>query len=109
MIFKRDKKRAEAVTDFYEACFEDFQTKTHKTIRSLTKQIIIMERYFELISDLAYDCDGLNEVDSLKGLINELEHYANLGRACNTSEMIYVNNGVNYNILHEPIKESDVK
>lgn len=109
MIFKRDKNIKAAVTDFYEACFEDFQTKTHKTIRDLTKQIIIMERYFELISDLAYDCDGLNNIDSLKGLINELEHYAKLGRVCNASEMIYVKDGVNYNILHEPIKESDVK
>ena len=32
------KKKDEAVTDFYEQCFEDFQRKTHESIKNLAKE-----------------------------------------------------------------------
>ena len=73
----------------------------------MKKQIEIMEKYFELIIDLGFDYDGLNQVDSLKGLIDELVHYAKLGRACNITEPIYINDKKHYNILHEELKDSD--
>lgn len=68
------------------------------------KSTIIMEKYLELIADLGYDYDGLNSVESLKALIDELVRYANLGRVCNTTEPIYENGGKKYNILMEELK-----
>lgn len=73
------------------------------------KQQIIMEKYLELIIDLGYDYDGCETVESLKGLIDELVYYAKLGRACNITEAIYENNEKKYNILHEELKENDIK
>jgi hypothetical protein len=67
------------------------------------KSTIIMEKYLELIYDLGYDYDGLDKVESLKTLIDELVRYASLGRACNTTEPIYENGGKKYNILMEEI------
>ena len=64
-----------------------------------------MERYLELIIDIGFDYDGCNTVEGLKRLIDELVHLASLGRACNTTEPIYINNGKQYNILHERIGE----
>jgi len=32
------------------------------------RRIEIMERYFELISDIGYDYDGCNSVESLKSI-----------------------------------------
>lgn len=65
------------------------------------KKIIIMKKYLELITDLGYDYDGLNSVESLKALIDELVRLANLGRVCNIIEPIYENGGKKYNILME--------
>lgn len=71
----------------------------------MKKEIEIMEKYFELIINLGFDYDGLNQVDSLKSLIDELVRYAKLGRVCNTSEPIYINGNKKYNIIHEELKE----
>lgn len=68
------------------------------------RQIEIMEKYFELIIDLGYDYDGFNKEEDLKGLIDELVRYASLGRVCNTTEAIYVNQDKKYNILNEELK-----
>lgn len=73
------------------------------------KQQIIMGKYLELIIDLGYDYDGCETVESLKGLIDELVHLASLGRACNITEVIYENSEKKYNILHEELKDSDIK
>lgn len=80
-----------------------------KEIEQLNQRVIIMEKYFELISDLGYDYDGFNNVEDLKSLINGLVRYANLGRACNTTECIYVSGDDNkkYNILNKELKGSD--
>lgn len=77
--------------------------------KEMERQIEIMERYFELICDLGYDYDGCNTIEGLKSLIDELVHYASLGRACNDTEVIYITlkdeegNEENFNILHEKI------
>lgn len=75
----------------------------------MKQQMKIMEKYLELIIDLGYDYDGCDTVESLKGLIDELVHLASLGRACNITEVIYENNEKKYNILHEELKENDIK
>ena len=75
----------------------------------MNRQIEIMEKYFELIIDLGFDYDGCNTIESLKALIDELVHYAKLGRACNINEPMYVNGEKYYNILHEELKDSDIK
>lgn len=68
------------------------------------RSIEIMERYLELIYDLGYDYDGFNDVESLKGLIDEMCRLASLGRARNVTEPIFVDNkGMKANILGEII------
>jgi hypothetical protein len=74
-----------------------------KQLKAKEEMVKIMEKYFELIIDLGFDYDGFNKADSLKSLIDELVRFAKLGRACNTTEPIYVNNENVYNILHEEI------
>lgn len=88
---------------------EDWE-KVTKSISDLQSQlkakeemVKVMEKYFELIIDLGFDYDGSNLIGSLKSLIDELVRFAKLGRACNITEPIYVNNGNVYNILHEEI------
>ena len=82
-------------------------TDRKNEIERLNNIIEIMEKYFELILNLGYDYDGLNEKESLKNLIDELCRYASLGRAYNTTEIIYVNKDKKYNILGEELKGSD--
>lgn len=41
-------------------------------IKKLERQIKIKNAYLTLINDIAYDYDGCNTVESLKGLIDEL-------------------------------------
>lgn len=73
----------------------------------LNNVLKILEKYFELIYDLGFDYDGLNTVESLKGLIDEMTRLASLGRTGNTTDLIYVNDNKKYNILGEKLKESD--
>lgn len=71
----------------------------------MDNRIEIMEKYLERIYDLGYDYDGLNSVESLKGLIDELTRLASLGRACNTTEPMSIDSKGNvYNILGEKIE-----
>ena len=70
----------------------------------MKKQIIIMEKYLELICDLGYDYDGCNTIESLKGLVDELVHFASLGRVCCINEPIYINENKKYNILGVELK-----
>lgn len=70
----------------------------------LDKMVKIMEKYLELIYDIGFDCDGLNEIESLKVLVEQLTHYASLGRVANTTEPIFVKGKTKYNILNEKIK-----
>lgn len=82
----------------------DESDRADSHIKEIYRQNLIMEHYLELIYDIGYDYDGLNDKESLKGLIDELIHYASLGRACNTTEPIYCNEDKKFNILHEEIK-----
>ena len=75
-----------------------------KRAKDLEEQVIIMEKYFELIYDLGYDYDGFTESEDLKGLIDELVRLASLGRVCNTTEVMYTDGkGKYWNILHEEV------
>ena len=74
----------------------------------MDRSIEIMERYLELIYDLGYDYDGCNDVESLKGLIDEMCRLASLGRARNVTEPIYVDSkGMKANILGEIILKGE--
>ena len=92
--------RLEELHNFY---FEKY-TNQKEEIKKLNEQLKIMEKYLELIYDLGYDYDGLNKVESLKSLIDEMCKYASLGRAYNITEPIYVNDGKKYNIIMEELK-----
>lgn len=70
----------------------------------MKNQIIIMEKYLELICDLGYDYDGCNTIESLKELVDELVHFASLGRVCCINEPIYINGNKKYNILGKELK-----
>ena len=74
----------------------------------LKQQIIIMEKYFELINSISFDYDGYNDVAGLKGVIDELNRFANLGRACNITEPIYESEGVKFNILLQKLPEQKI-
>ena len=74
----------------------------------LKQQIIIMEKYFELINNISFDYDGYNNVTGLKGVIDELNRFANLGRACNITEPIYDSDGVKFNILLQKLSEQKI-
>ena len=79
----------------------DYQYKDRK---ELMKKIEIMQKYLGLIISIGYDYDGLNQVSSLKELIDELVRYAKLGKECNTKEIIYISGNKKYNIINEEIK-----
>lgn len=96
------KNKKAVINDVGKLC--DMNEQLEQELERYKNIIEIMERYFELIIDLSFDYDGLNEVKSLKVLIDELKNYASLGRAYNTTEPIYENNGKKYNILHEELK-----
>lgn len=73
--------------------------------KKLKKEIDIKNKYAELIVDLAVGYDGLNTVESLKGLIDELSSIAKLIINSNDKEVIYINGNNKYNILYEKIRE----
>lgn len=80
-----------------------------KKNEELKQQIIIMEKYFELIHNISsFDYDGYNDVAGLKVVIDELNRLANLGRACNTTEPIYERDGVKFNILLQKLSEQKI-
>lgn len=75
--------------------------------QELKKTIEIMEKYFELIIDFGFDYDGLNGIQSLKSLIDEMVRFARLGRVANITEPIFSNGQDNFNVLGERIEKSD--
>ena len=68
------------------------------------RQIAIKDKYMQLIIDLGCDYDGWNDVDHLKGLIDELVSYARYGIECNDKQVMFrgLDNSA-YNILDEEI------
>lgn len=79
-----------------------------KENEELKQQIIIMEKYFELIHNISFDYDGYNDVTGLKGVIDELNRLANLGRVCNTTEPIFASEGIKFNILLQKLSEQKI-
>lgn len=73
--------------------------------KKLKREINIKNKYAELIVDLAFDYDGFNTVEGLKGLIDELSNIAKLIIDSNDKEIIYINGSNKYNILYEKIGE----
>ena len=72
----------------------------------LERQIEIKNEYLGFILDLAYDYDGFNTVEGLKGLIDELRKYASHALDNNDKIPIYRDGkGNDFNILHEKIGE----
>ena len=73
--------------------------------RELERENKILKGYLELISDLAYDYDGCNTIESLKDLIDELRNYANLALKLDTDFVVlYMNGNKHFNILGEELK-----
>lgn len=72
----------------------------------LERQIEIKNEYLGFILALAYDYDGFNTVEGLKGLIDELGKYASYALDNNDKIPIYRDwNENDFNILHEKIGE----
>lgn len=72
----------------------------------LKRQIEIKNEYLGFILALAYDYDGFNTVEGLKGLIDELSKYASYALDNNDKIPVYRDgNGNDFNILHERIGE----
>lgn len=84
----------------------DLYYKT-KDIKQYREMLIIAEKYFERIEGLGYDYDGFNDIDNLKGLIDELVRCARLGRAYNTTEPMYADENKKYNILGKELRCDD--
>ena len=79
--------------------------RLNNTIEELKRFNRIRENYLQLIADIGYDYDGMNTVEGLKGLVDELCKYALWGRDLYDYKPIYENNGKVYNILDEELKE----
>lgn len=79
--------------------------KLQQENKQLQKQITVMKEYLGLITDLSFDYDGCNTVESLKSLIDDLKRYAKLGGDGNLTESIYTDDNDSYNILHQKIRK----
>lgn len=74
----------------------------------LQRLIKIKNNYAQLIVDLGFDYDGLNNKNDLKKLIDELVNYAKDIINNNDKKAIYIDgNNKKYNILHEEIGEDN--
>lgn len=72
----------------------------------LKRQNKIKDKYCELIYELGFDYDGLNTVESLKGLIDDLVDYAKKSIKNDDNSFVFEGmNGTKYNILREKIDE----
>lgn len=72
----------------------------------LERQIEIKNKYLVLMVALAYDYDGFNTIEDLKGLIDELRKYASYALDNNDKIPVYRDGNENdFNILHEKIGE----
>ena len=73
----------------------------------LTRKRKIKDAYLQLIIDLAYDYDGFNDVDGLKGLIEELSEYAKMALKNDDRSSIYIDGrDRELNILDEVINDN---
>ena len=105
----KDENFDNYITLYQLGLLSDYIINLQQANDKLNRQIVIMEKYLELIYDLGFDYDGYSTNEHLKKLIDELVHCASLGRACNTTEPIFTNMGKHYNILHEEVGEKEVR
>ena len=108
-VFKQNKNLKSQLKGTTHCYDEEEHKKLQQENDKLNRQIVIMEKYLELIYDLGFDYDGYSANEHLKKLIDELVHCASLGRACNTTEPIFTNMGKHYNILHEEVGGKEVR
>ena len=74
-------------------------------LETYKRQNKIKNEYLQLLIDLGIDYDGLNTVESLKGLIDDLIDYAKLALENNDKEFIFWGGkDKKYNILREEIE-----
>ena len=74
----------------------------------LVKKVKIKDAYLQLIIDLAYGYDGFNDINGLKGLIEELSEYAKMALKNDDKSSIYIDSrDRELNILDEIIKDND--
>lgn len=71
--------------------------------KKLERNIKIKDEYFQLIIDCGFDFDGLNSVDSLKCLIDDLVDLAKSGLKSDDKRSIYFSYDKHYNILNEEL------
>ena len=77
--------------------------------QQLIREIQIKDKYLDLIVVIGYDYDGFNEVESLKGLIDELVRFAKMALDNDDKTSIAIDsNDKKMNILGEII-ESEAK
>lgn len=69
----------------------------------LERQIKIKNKYFQMIIDYGFDYDGLNSVESLKYLVDDLVDLAKSGLKSDDKRPIYFNSNKQYNILNEEL------
>lgn len=73
----------------------------------LTRKLKIKDAYLQLIIDLAYDYDGFNDIDGLKGLVDELSEYAKMALKNDYKSSIYIDGrDRKLNILDEVINDN---
>lgn len=75
--------------------------------KEYSRNLRIKDAYLQLIIDLAYGYDGFNDVDGLKGLIEELSEYAKMALKNDDKSSIYTDGrDRKLNILDEVINDN---
>lgn len=76
--------------------------------KEYSRNLKIKDAYLQLIIDLAWNYDGFNDINGLKGLIEELSEYAKMALKNDDKTPFYIgSNEENFNILDETIKDND--
>ena len=71
--------------------------------KKLEREIKIKNEYFQLIIDCGFDYDGLNSVENLKYLVDDLVDLAKSGLKSDDKRPIYSSSNKQYNILNEEL------
>ena len=82
-----------------------------KELEKKDREIQIKNNYLDLIWQIGYDYDGLNKVESLKELIDELVDYAIKAKKNDDKSVMYEGQRgkeiINQNILFEKVDETN--
>lgn len=86
----------------------DEKEELYEENKEYSRNLKIKDAYLQLIIDLAWNYDGFNDIDGLKGLIEELSGYAKMALKNDDKTPFYIgSNEENFNILDEIIKDND--